>query len=73
MAAIPAAVERFRTLSSGLSSNTPGLDIEAGREIIRSVAGQIQVKPRADGLPVAMLALNEVQLAAAGGASDCPS
>jgi hypothetical protein len=38
-----------------------------GREIIRSVADQIPVKPGADGVPVAMLALNEVQLAAASG------
>ena len=40
------------------------------REIIRTVAKQIPVKPGADGVPVAMLALNEAQLAAAGGASD---
>jgi site-specific DNA recombinase len=70
MAAISAAVECYRRLVRNLSSNTPGVNIQVGREITRSVAGQIPVKPGADGVPVAMLALNEVQLAAAGGTSD---
>jgi len=65
--AIPAALERYRKLAASLSSNTPGLNIEAGREIIRRVAGEIPVKPGTDGVPVAMLALNTVQLAAASG------
>jgi hypothetical protein len=65
--AIPAAVERYRTLVRSLSSNTPGLNIEAGREIIRSVADQIPVRPGADGVPVAMLGLNAAQLVAASG------
>jgi hypothetical protein len=42
MEAIPAAMERYRKLAASLSSNTPGLNIESGREIIRSVAGQIR-------------------------------
>jgi len=52
MEAIPAAVERYRTLAASLSSNTPGLNIEARREIVRDVAGQISVKPGTDGAPV---------------------
>jgi hypothetical protein len=67
MEAIPAALERYRELAGSLSSNTPGLNIEVGREIIRNVAGQIPVKPGTDGVPVAMRALNPVQLAAASG------
>jgi len=67
MEAIPAAVARYRKLAVSLSSNTPGLNIEAGREIIRNVADQIPVKPGTDGVPVAMLTLNPVQLAAASG------
>ena len=41
--AISAAVERYRNLAASLSSNTPGLNIGAGREVIRSVAGRIPV------------------------------
>jgi hypothetical protein len=69
LTAIPAAVERYRKLAAVLGSNTPGLNIEAGRgrEIIRCVAGKIPVKPGKDGVPVALLALNTVQLAAASG------
>ena len=54
-------------MAGSLSSDTPGLNIEVGREIIRNIAGQIPVKPGADGVPVAMLALNPAQLAAASG------
>ena len=38
--------------------NAP-IDIEQGREIIRSVADKIPVRPGADGVPIAELLLNE--------------
>jgi hypothetical protein len=57
MAAIPAAVARYREMVSNLG-DAP-IDIERGREIIRSVADRIPVKPGPDGVPIAELSLNE--------------
>jgi len=65
--AVPAAVERYRTLERTLGSNTPGVNIEARGEIIRSVADQIPVRSGPDGVPVAILGLNAAKLAAASG------
>jgi hypothetical protein len=50
--------------------NAP-IDRDRGRAILKGIAGTIPVRPGADGVPVALLALNtEMPLAAfAGGAS----
>jgi hypothetical protein len=66
MAAIPAAVARYRELVAGFGSKTP-VDIEQVREVIRSIADRIPVRPGEDGVPVAELALNpQIALAAVG-------
>ena len=57
MAAIPVAVANYRKWAAGLG--TAPIDIEQGREIIREMASHIPVRPGADGVPVAELALNE--------------
>jgi hypothetical protein len=44
MAAIPAAVARFREQVANLGSKTP-MDIEQAREVIRSIADRIPVRP----------------------------
>ena len=67
MAGIPAPVDRYRKLATSLSSNTPGLNIEAGREIIGSVVGEIPVRPGRTACWWRWLALNTVQLATASG------
>ena len=67
MAAIPAAMARYRELVAKLGSKTP-MDIEQAREVIRSIADRIPVRPGEDGVPVAELALNQqIALAAVGG------
>lgn len=50
-------VERYREMVSDLGDAR--IDLERGREIIRSVADQIPVRPGADGVPIAELSLNE--------------
>jgi hypothetical protein len=57
MAAMPAAVARYRQMVSDLGNAS--IDIEQGRGIIREIAHQIPVRPGADGVPVAQLSLNE--------------
>jgi hypothetical protein len=67
MTAIPAAVARYRELVAKLGSKTP-IDIEQARQVIRSIADHIPVRPGEDGVPVAELALNQqIALAAIGG------
>jgi hypothetical protein len=58
LAAIPAAVARYRELVENLGSKSP-IDIEQAREIIRSIADRILVHPGDDGVPVAEISLNE--------------
>lgn len=67
MTAIPAAVARYRELVAKLGSKTP-IDIEQARQVIRSIADHIPVRPGEDGVSVAELALNQqIALAAIGG------
>jgi hypothetical protein len=58
IAAIPAAVMRYRALVADLGSKSP-IDIARAREMIRDIADRIPVRPGDDGVPVAELALNE--------------
>ena len=51
--AILTAVTRYRHIVSDLGSAP--IDIEQGREIIRSVADPTPVRPGADGVPIAEL------------------
>jgi hypothetical protein len=69
MAAIPAAVARYRELVAKVGSKTP-MDIEQAREVIHSIADRIPVRPGEDGVPVAELALNQQIALAAVGAVD---
>ena len=57
MAAIPGAIARYRQMVSDLGNSS--IDIEQGREIIRSVADRIPVRPGLHGVPIAELSLNE--------------
>jgi hypothetical protein len=54
LAAIPAAVARYWQMVEDLGNAT--IDIEQGREVIRSIADHIAVRPGEDGVPVAQLA-----------------
>jgi site-specific DNA recombinase len=65
MKLVPAAIARFRALIEDLGNS--GVDVQRARETLREMLGIIPVRPGADGVPIAELALNEVSLAAAGG------
>jgi hypothetical protein len=67
IAALPGAVARYRELVANLGSEAP-IDIEQAREMIRSIADRIAIRPGEDGVPVAELALNpQIAFAAIGG------
>jgi site-specific DNA recombinase len=57
LAVIPAAIERYRQMAEDIGSAP--IDIERSREIIRSIANRIPVRPGDDGVPIAELSLNE--------------
>lgn len=68
LALMPAAVKRSREMVSDLGN--AAIDVAQAREVVREMVGTIPVRQGADGVPVALLALNEKPLAAiAGGAS----
>lgn len=58
MAAVQSGVVRYREHVARMGGKK-GMDIEQAREIIKSIADQIPVRPGADGVPVAELSLNE--------------
>ena len=66
LARVPAAMRRYREMVADLG-DAP-IDIGRAREVLREALGAIPVRPGADGVPVAQLALNETPLAAAAGA-----
>jgi hypothetical protein len=68
LAAVTAAIRRYRQMVTDLG-NAP-IDIPRAREMIRGIVDRIPVRPGADGVPVAQLALNkEMPLAHAAGAA----
>jgi site-specific DNA recombinase len=73
LAAITRAVARYLAMVARLGDKL--MDVEQGREMIRSVAGRIPVRPGPDGVPIAELSLNEEMPLAqvVGGSIQCPS
>ncbi len=58
MAAVQSGVARYRERVAQMGSKK-AIDIEQAREVIKSMADSIPVRPGADGVPVAELSLNE--------------
>jgi site-specific DNA recombinase len=65
MKLLAVAIGRYRAMVEDLGNS--GIDMQRARETLREMLGIIPVRPAADGVPIAELALNEVSLAAAGG------
>lgn len=65
MKLLPVALRRYRAMVDDFGNS--GVDVQRARETLREMLGIIPVRPGADGVPIAELALNEVSLAAAGG------
>jgi hypothetical protein len=65
MKLLPIAIARYRAMVEDIGNS--GIDMQRARESLREMLGMIPVRPGADGVPIAELALNEVSLAAQGG------
>ena len=65
MKLLPVAIGRYKAMVEDIGNSR--IDIQRARESLREMLGVIPVRPGADGVPIAEMALNEVSLVAAGG------